>query len=163
MRAPRARNAAIVTEGLGEAEALRDMPRALVFVIAVMCGLFLALAVHIALTGAGFGLTSIWREVFPTSTVQVKSALAWWTIGAAACLGSWGTIQALRKTSARLPLHRFLRLALAGVFFCVLAAAGHTAAATPGVGVAITAGANFAALSLGAFMAFCAAHFSIDR
>jgi hypothetical protein len=164
MSARKAGNAATVTEGTQEAGSTdAELPRVLIFATAIICGLFLALTVHIGLTGAGAGLTSIWRDLFPTSTVQLKSALAWWAIGGAACLGSWGTVLVLRKTSARLPLDRMLKLALSGVFFCLLVAAGHAAAAAPNIGPVATAAANLAAMCLGAFMAFCTAHFAIDR
>jgi hypothetical protein len=146
-----------------DASTARELPRVQIFVTAVTCGLFLALAVHIALAGAGSGLTSLWRDLFPASTEQLKSALAWWAIGIAGCVGSWGAILLLRRTSAYRPVHRLLRLGLGAAFFCLLATAGHIAPSMPSIGAAITAGANLAAMSLGAFMAFCTTHFAIDR
>jgi hypothetical protein len=94
---------------------------------------------------------------------QLKSALAWWAIGISGYVGSWGTIVLLRKTSARRPAHRLLRLSLGVGFFCLLAAAGHAAASAPPAQAAMAAGANLAGMTFGAFMAFCATHFSIDR
>ncbi len=140
-----------------------ELPRVLLFVTALTCGLFLALAVHIALTGAGAGLTSMWHTLFSTSMDQLKSALAWWAIGISGCIGSLGAILLLRRISAGRPAHRFLRLSLGVAFFCLLAAAGHAALSPPDIGAAITVGANLAAMSFGAFMAFCTAHLTIDR
>jgi hypothetical protein len=137
------------------------LPRVLIFTAAVTCGLFLALAVHIALDGAGAGLTRVWRDLFPTSTAQLGSALAWWAIGASACIGAWATILLLRP-STRWPAPRMLRLCLGLGFFCLLAAAGHAAPAGS-MGTAAATTANLAAMSLGAFMAFCTAHFALAR
>jgi hypothetical protein len=152
-------------EAGGEADAStpQELPRALLFSLALTCGLFLALVVHIALGHANAGLASMWRDLFPASANQLKSALAWWAIGGAGCLGSWGTILLLRHTSAGEPAQRFLRLGLAAIFFCLLAAAGHAAASAPAAGAAATTAANLGAMSLGGFMAFCAAHFALRR
>lgn len=141
----------------------QELPRVLLFILALTCGLFLALVVHIALSSAKVGLTSMWRDLFPTSANQLKSAMAWWVIGIAGCAGSWGAIRLLRSTSARPPVQHVLRLSLGGAFFCLLAAAGHAASSAADTGIAATAAANLAAMSLGAFMAFCTTHFSIDR
>jgi hypothetical protein len=55
---------------------------------------------------------------------------------------------------------RVLRLAIAALFVGLLAAAGHNAAVPPGGGAAMTVAANLAVMTLGAFMAFFAAHFA---
>ena len=146
-----------------EASTQQGMPRVLVFIIALVCGLFLALTVHIALTAKGVGLTSALRELFPTSTDQLKSALAWWAIGIAGCLGSWGTILLLRKTSPGGPVQRLVRLGLGLAFFGLLAAAGHEATSGPAGKAAVTMAVNLAAMGWGTFMAFCAAHFALRR
>jgi hypothetical protein len=142
-------------------QASGKLPRVLIFTTAVTCGLFLALAVHIALEGAGAGLTRIWRDLFPTSTAQLESALAWWAIGASGCLGAWAAILLLRP-STRWPAHRLLRLSFGLGFFCLLAAAGHAAPAGS-MGTALAVAANLAAMGLGAFMASCTAHFALPR
>jgi hypothetical protein len=161
----RAETAVTVTDEMPGALASMpaEMPRALLFTTALTCGLLLALVVHIALTGAGAGLTSIWHTLFSSSMDQLKSALAWWAIGISGYVGSWSTILLLRRTSAGRPLHRLLRVSLGLGFFCLLAAAGHTVASAPPVETAMGAGANLAGMTFGAFMAFCATHFSIDR
>lgn len=139
-----------------ERPARQDLPRVLVFTSALLCGLFLALATHITLTAAGAGLTSVVRDLFSTTADQVRSALAWWAIGIAGCLGSWGAVLALRAAS---PSQRLLRTGLAFIFFCVLAAAGRAAAAAPSGGASTLLLANLSAMAFGTFMAFFAAHF----
>jgi hypothetical protein len=136
-------------------------PRVLVYTIALACGLFLALAVHIGLTAAGLGLAGAAREVFLAGQDQINTALAWWAIGIAGCLGSLGAILLSHKMNG--PVARLLRLAVAIAFFCLLAMAGRKAAAPPGGGAAMTVAANLAAMTLGAFMAFFAAHFAARR
>jgi hypothetical protein len=142
-------------------QASGELPRVLIFTAAVTCGLFLALVVHIVLDGAGAGLTRVWRDLFPTSTAQLESALAWWAIGASACIGAWATILLLRPSS-RWPAHRLLRLSFGFAFFCLFAAAGHAAPAGS-MGTSMAVAGNLAAMSLGAFMAFCTAHFALPR
>jgi len=148
-----------------QADASRQqrLPRVLVYTTALACGLFLALAVHIALTVEGVGLASVVREVTPTSTGELRSALAWWAIGMAGCLGSWGTIVLISQMTPSRPVQRVLRLSLGFVFFCLLAAAGHEASSAPVSGAAMTVAANLAAMGFGAFMAFFAAHFAARR
>lgn len=143
------------------ASTTRESPRALIYTTALVCGLFLALAVHIGLTAAGAGLAGSAREVFLFGKDQINTALAWWAIGIAGCLGSLGAIVLSR--GLKRPGMRLLRLVIAVAFVCLLAAAGRKAAAPPGGGAAMTVAANLAAMTLGAFMAFFAAHFAARR
>jgi hypothetical protein len=136
-------------------------PRVLIYITALACGLFLALSVHIGLTAAGLGLASAARETFFAGKNQINIAMAWWAIGIAGCLGSLGAIVIARRLNR--PGLRALRLALVFAFFCLLAFAGRKAAAPPGSGAAMTAAINLAAMTLGGFMAFFAAHFAARR
>jgi hypothetical protein len=147
--------------GETDASAPLELPRVLLFAIALLCGLFLALAVHIALTHSGNGLARPWRDLFPTHADELQAALAWWAIAAAGCLGSWLAILLLQGTQ-HTPARRIFRLFLGMAFFCLLAAAGHTVASTPAGAPAATAAANLAAMLLGGFMAFCTAHFALS-
>jgi hypothetical protein len=142
-------------------EAEVSTPRVLNYITALVCGLFLALAVHICLTAAGFGLAGASREAFLAGRNQINTALAWWAIGIAGCLGSLGAIFLSRATNR--PLARPFRRAVALGFFCILALAGHKAAAPAAGGAALTVAANLAAMTLGAFTAFFAAHFAARR
>ena len=137
-----------------------SQPRVLIYTTALICGLFLALAVHIGLTAAGLGLARA-AEVFLSGKDQINTALAWWAIGIAGCLGSLAAIAlAVRFNDPRL---RIVRLVIAFIFVCLLAVAGRKAAAAPGSDAALTTALNLAAMALGAFMAFFAAHFAAWR
>jgi hypothetical protein len=138
-----------------------ELPRALTYTTALACGLFLALSVHIGLTALGVGLSAVARDVFFSGKDQIHAALAWWAIGIAGCFGSLATIVLVRRLNH--PGLRILRLTLAFAFFCLLAVAGRKAAAPPGSGAAMTTVVNLAAMTLGGFMAFFAAHFAARR
>jgi hypothetical protein len=145
-----------------EAEAsTRAESRVLIYTTALTCGLFLALAVHIGLTAAGVGLAGSAVEVFLSGRDQINTALAWWAIGIAGCFGSLAVIVLARRLN-RPGLH-ILRLILGFAFFCILAVAGYKAASPPGSQAALTTAVNLAAMTLGGFMAFFAAHFAARR
>ncbi len=146
-----------------EVSTQQELPRVLVFIAALTCGLLLALAVHIALTANGVGLTSAVRELFPVTADQLRSALAWWAIGIAGCLGSLGAVLLLQKTSLTRRVQELIRLTLGLAFFCLLAAAGHMASSGGAGKVAVTTMTNLTAMAFGAFMAFFAAHFAARR
>lgn len=133
----------------------------LIYVIALTCGLCLALAVHIGLTAIGFGLSGPALEVFFFGKDQIKTAIAWWAIGISGCFGALAAIMVARQWNR--PRGQWLRAALVLAFVCLLAAAGHKAAAPPGSGTAVTTAMNLVAMTLGGFMAFFAAHFAARR
>lgn len=133
----------------------------LIYVTALTCGLCFALAVHIGLTAIGFGLSGPALEVFFFGKDQIKTAIAWWAIGISGCVGGIVAIMVARRWNR--PRGQWLRIALAFGFICLLAVAGHKASAPPGSGTAVTTAMNLAAMTLGGFMAFFAAHFAARR
>ena len=139
----------------------RAESRALIYTTALTCGLFLALAVHIGLTAAGIGLAGAAIEVFLSGKDQINTALAWWAIGIAGCSGSLAAIFFARRLNR--PGLRVVRLMLALAFIGMLAVAGRKAAVAPGSQAALTTAVNLAAMALGGFMAFFAAHFAARR
>jgi hypothetical protein len=145
-----------------EVSAQDGLPRVLLFAVALICGLFLALAVHIALTGTGNGLAGPWRDLFPPHAAELKAAFAWWAIALSGCLGSFFAILLLRAAPPRGSAPRIFRLSLGIIFFGLLAAAGHGVAAAPPGETIATAATNLAAMSLGGFMAFCTTHFALS-
>jgi len=142
------------------ASARAEWPRVLIYATALACGLFLALAVHIGLSAAGIGLAGLTPEAIFSGKNQINTALSWWAIGIAGCLGSLAAIAVTRRFNR--PGLRLARLGLAIGFFLVLVVAGHEATAPAGSAAAATA-INLAAMTLGGFMAFFAAHFAARR
>ena len=136
-------------------------PNVLIYTVALASGLFLALAVHVGLTVAGVGLTGASRAGFFSSKDQINIAMAWWAIGIAGCFGSLAAILLTRQLNRR--GLRMVSIAVGLAFFCLLAAAGRKAGAPPGTGAAANVVLNLAAMTLGGFMAFFAAHFAARR
>ncbi len=136
-------------------------PHALIYTTALVCGLLLALSVHIGLTAMGYGIAGATPETFLSGKNQISLALAWWAIGIAGCLGSLAAIYLSRRMNS-LPL-QIVRMTIAAAFFCVLTVAGHQTAAPAGSGAAMNVITNLAAIALGGFMAFFAAYFAARR
>jgi hypothetical protein len=137
----------------------RSELRVLIYTAALTCGVFLALAVHIGLTAAGFGLAGAAAGGFLSGKDQINTALAWWAIGIAGCFGSLAVILLAR----RLRRPGLLQLTLGIAFVCMLAVVGHKAGSPAGSQAALTTAVNLAAMTLGGFMAFFAAHFAARR
>jgi hypothetical protein len=135
--------------------------RVLTYIIALICGLLLALSVHIGLTAAGLGIAGSALDVIFFGKDQIKTALAWWAIGIAGCSGGLAAIALARRWHR--PRWRWLRLIVVFFFICLLAVAGRKAGAPAGSGTAVTAAANLSVMMLGGFMAFFAAHFAARR
>jgi len=134
-----------------------DALRRLNYAAAIACGVFAALAVHIALTVFGVGLDAVLRTAAAGSKQQLISALAWWAIGAAGFVGGWGTgaylIAAARERAFVFKLARGFLIAL--VF--AVATAGGILSKTGDVGGTADVIAGVTALGLGVICAFCGA------
>lgn len=132
-----------------EADALRRLH----YAAAIACGVFAALAAHIALTVFGVGLDTVLRQ----SSQQLASALAWWAIGGAGFFVGWGTgaylIAAARE---RAFVFRFAQRFLVALAFCV-ATAGGIMSKSGNLGGTIDVIGGLTALTLGLVCAFCGA------
>jgi hypothetical protein len=135
-----------------DTEALRRLH----YVAAIACGVFAALAVHIALTMLGVGLD---RVLSPDSggRAQFASALAWWAIAAAGFVGGWATgaylIAAARERELVYRLARRFLIAL----ICAVATAGGIMSKAASVGGTADVIAGLTALGLGLICAYCGA------
>jgi len=136
-----------------ETEALRRLN----YAAAIACGVFAALAMHIALTVFGVGLDAVLRGAASGSKQQFVSALAWWAIGAAGFVGGWGTgaylIAAAREREF---VYRLARRFLIALVFAV-ATAGGIMSKSGAVGGTVDVIAGVTALGLGVICAFCGA------
>jgi hypothetical protein len=133
-----------------------DALRRLHYAAAIACGVFAALAVHIALTVFGVGLDAVLRGA-AGSKQQFVSALAWWSIGAAGFAGGWGTgaylIAAAREREF---VYRLARRFLIALVFAV-ATVGGIMSKSGDVGGTTDVIAGVTALGLGVICAFCGA------
>ena len=136
-----------------DTEALRRLN----YAAAIACGVFAALAMHIALTVFGVGLDAVLRNSAAGARPQFVSAIAWWAVAAAGFIGGWATgaylIAAARERDFVFRLARGFLIAL--VF--VVATAGGIMSKTGDVGGTADVIAGVTALGLGLICAFCGA------
>lgn len=134
-----------------------DALRRLHYAAAIACGVFAALALHIALTVFGLGLDAVLRDAAAGHTQQLISAVAWWAIGGAGFVGGWATgaylIAAARE---RAFLFRLAQRFLIAVVFAI-ATAGGIMSKSGSLGGTVDVIAGLTALGLGIVCAFCGA------
>jgi len=135
-----------------DTEALRRLH----YAAAIACGVFAALAVHIALAVFGFGLDGAIRDL-DQGNKQFVAALAWWAIAGAGFIGGWATgaylIAAAREREF---VYRLARRFLVAVIFGV-ATAGGIMSKTSTFGGTTDVIAGVTALAVGVICAFCGA------
>jgi hypothetical protein len=134
-----------------------EILRRLHYAAAIACGVFAALAVHIALTVFGVGLDAVLRDGAAASRQQLISALAWWAIGGAGFVGGWATgaylIAAAREREF---VFRLAQRFLIALVFAV-ATAGGIMSKSDNLGGTVDVIAGLTALGLGVICAFCGA------
>ena len=94
--------------------------------------------------------------------ISVRAAIAWWLIASVAFVGGF-TTATLMRSAAEGQMSRPMRQLLIGVLVLVLASAGQAASGPSAVPTVAGIVSAFAALSLGAVMAFCGAYFAFRR
>jgi hypothetical protein len=135
-------------------------PSRLILAAAAISGVLLALAVH--MLGARFGLDlgGLWRS--DTSNMPAGAALAWWLIATVGFSGGYFTASLMHSAaSGQIPQRMQYFLIAVGVL--VLVGAGQAASGPSSIPTAAGVLAGFAALGLGALMAFCGAHFALRK
>ncbi len=134
-----------------------DILRRLHYAAAIACGVFAALAVHIALTVFGIGLGAALRDGGGAPARQLASALAWWTIGGAAFIGGWATgAYLIAVTRERAFVFRLAQRFLIAMVFAV-ATAGGVMSKSGNLGGTVDVVAGLTTLALGLVCAFCGA------
>ena len=136
-------------------------PRPLILATALVCGVLLALAVHMLGARYGLDLGGLWRsdvgELMPAS-----GAVAWWLIATVGFSGGYFTASLMHgAVSGRIPPR--VRQFLVAVGVLVLAGAGQAASAPTPIPTFSGVLAGLAALFLGAAMAFCGTHFAMRK
>jgi hypothetical protein len=140
-----------------------EWPRALLYGIAVTCGVLTAMAAQIVLSHFGIELAGVWRDVFSSRALQLRSAGAWWLIAGSALVASALVAAVLNRLP--LPWHRFRRLRwlTGGVVVLVLAEIGHAATRAGGRGTGAHVAASLAALCVATLMGLFGAYFTVRR
>jgi hypothetical protein len=136
-------------------------PRRLILGGAMISGVLLALAVH--MLGARFGLDlgGLWRSD-TGSFMPAGAAIAWWLIASVGFSGGYFTATLMDSAmSGQIPAR--MRNFLIAVGVLVLVSAAQAASGPSPIPTVSGVLAGIAALSLGAAMAFCGAHFALRR
>ncbi len=104
-----------------------EWPRALLYGAGITCGVLAAMAVQIVLSRMGIELAGVWRDLFSSRALQLRSAGAWWLIAGSALVVSALVSAILHRLP--LPWHRFraLRWLLGAGIVLALAEIGHSA------------------------------------
>lgn len=134
-------------------------PRRLILGAAVICGVLLALAVHMLGARYGLDLGGLWRSD-THEFIPAGAAIAWWLIATVGFSGGYFTAT-LMQSAADGQIPQRMRQFLIAVGVLLLAGAGQVASAPIPTVAGVLAG--LAALCLGAVMAFCGAHFALRR
>jgi hypothetical protein len=136
-------------------------PRRLILAGAMLSGVLLALAVHMLGARYGLDLGGLWRSD-TRSFMPAGAAIAWWLIATVGFSGGYFTATLMDSAvSGQIP--RRMRQFLIAIGVLVLAGAAQAAAAPSAIPTISGVLAGLAALSLGALMAFCGAHFALRR
>jgi hypothetical protein len=136
-------------------------PKRLILAGAMVCGVLLALAVHMIEQRFGLDLGALWRSDLGV-LIPASAALAWWLVAMAAFIGGYVTAS-LMDSAASGQLPPRMRQFLIGIGVLVLAATGQAASGPSAIPTIAGVVAGLVALCLGAAMAFCGAHFALRR
>ena len=133
--------------------------RHLVLAGAMISGMLLALAVHMLGARYGLDLSLLWHSD-AGDFMPAGAAIAWWLIATVGFCGGYFAATLMHSAvSGQIP--RQLRQFLIAVGVLVLAGAGQAASGPSPVPTISGVLAGFAALGLGAVMAFCGAYFAV--
>jgi hypothetical protein len=138
-----------------------DLPRPLIYVTAVTCGVLAAIAMQIALSRAGVELAGVWDSLFST-TPKLRAAGTWWLMVGSAFVVSGGVATALGRLPW--PWHRLRvsRWLLAGAVVFGLAEIGHSSTTTT-YDIRAQVALSLLALGAAALMALFGAFFAVRR
>lgn len=137
-------------------------PRRLILAGAMMCGMLLALAVHVLGQRFGLDLGGLWRVDDARVLVPAGAALAWWLIATVGFCGGYFTATLMHSAvSGHIPRRMRQFLVVTGVLLA--AAAGQAASAPSAIPTASGVLAGLTALCLGVVLAFCGAHFALRK
>jgi hypothetical protein len=136
-------------------------PNRLILPAAAICGVLLALAVHMLGARYGLDLGGLWRAD-NHDFMPAGAAMAWWLIASVGFCGGYFTAT-LMHSAASGQIPQRMREFLLAIGVLVLAGAGQAASAPSPIPTISGVLAGLAALCLGAVMAFCGAHFALRK
>ena len=139
-----------------------EVPRPLVLVTAMTCGVLAAIAAQIVLAQRGIELAGMWRDIAGKG-FHLRAAGAWWMMPGTALLVGAAVAAALSRYPLPWLGFRLLRWIAGTAVVAVLAHIGHAAAMKSGVAVGIHSAASFAAVFAAALTALFGAYFAAKQ
>lgn len=137
-----------------------ELPRVLLYVTSMTCGVLAAIAVQVLLRRNGIEIADTWRSIVSGQALPTRSVSAFWLMVGSAFLVSAVVAAAL----SRLPLPwirlRALRWLASIALVFALAEVGHLAAITGGHGGTAHVAMTLAALGIAALVALFATYFA---
>jgi hypothetical protein len=140
-----------------------EVPRPLVLVVGMTCGVLAAIAAQIVLARRGIELAGVWRELLSARGLQLRAAGAWWMMAGSALVVGAAVAAALSRFSLPWLRFRLLRWIAGAALVAALAHVGHSAAMKAGISVGIHSAASFAAVCAAALTALFGAYFAAKR
>jgi hypothetical protein len=126
-------------------------------------GFLVAFSAQILLGHMNVEVEAAWRNLFVTSTAQIKSALAWWLIAGAALAGGFLAAATARFLMLNWWPLRGLRWVLGAAVVAALAAVGHVASEVSTLDGAAHVAGNVAGMSVSLVTACLGAFFAARR
>lgn len=142
----------------------RELPRILIYSVAITVGVLAALAVQIWFTHAGYDPVGMWQDLLSSKRLRLAAAGPWWVMAGAAFLTSGATAAALTRIPPPWRRQRIGRWILGTILVFGLAHVGH-AGAPEGTVVRIgtQVAASVGALCVAALMALLGAFLTARR
>ncbi len=140
-----------------------ELPRSLIYVTAMTCGVLAAMTAQIVLARNGIEISAVWRNLLSAEALQLRSAGVWWLMAAAAFLGGTAVAGALSRLPWPWHRLRLVRWVLGAAIVFALAEAGHQAATASTQPLGAHLAVSLLALCAAALIAQFGAYFAVKR
>jgi hypothetical protein len=137
-----------------------ELPRTLVYVTGMTCGLLAAIAAEILLRRTGIEIADTWRSLASGQSLQMRAVSVFWLMIGSAFVVSAVVAAALSRLPPPWLRLRTLRWLASAIIVFVLAEIGHIAAITVGHGGGAHTAMSMVALVAAALVALFGAYFA---
>jgi len=137
--------------------------RTLALATGTIGGFLVAASAQVLLFHKNVELATMWRDLFATSTVQIRSALAWWLLAGTALVGGFVAAAVTRFLLTNWWPLRLLRWILGTMLVAGLAAVGHVASEPAEIDSAAYLAANLSSMTASLLAASVGAFFAARR
>ncbi len=137
--------------------------RTLALATGTIGGFLVAASAQVLLFHKNVELATMWHDLFATSTVQIRSALAWWLLAGTALVGGFVAAAVTRFLLTNWWPLRLLRWILGTVLVAGLAAVGHVSTEPAEIDSAAYLAANLSSMTASLLAAAVGAFFAAWR